>query len=118
MKKKPDPRKSFGAHGEDLAAAELERRGYTLIARNYRKKTGEIDIIAKKADVVYFVEVKAKHDSSYSTPADSVTPRKRRHIADTAAIWFSENGESKSGFIVAEVDLRSQKVLLIDDFLL
>jgi putative endonuclease len=118
MAKDTDQRKGYGAHGEDLAAAELERRGFALLARNYRKKTGEIDIIAIKADVVYFVEVKSKHDSAYSPPADSVTPRKRRHIADTAAIWFSENGESESGFIVAEVDLRRQSVLLIADFLL
>lgn len=118
MAKGLDQRKSFGAYGEDLAAAELERRGFRVLERNYRKATGEIDIIAEKKDVVYFVEVKAKHKTDYSPPADSVTPRKRRHIAATAALWFAAHGERPSGFIVAEVDLQKQSVFLIDDFLL
>ena len=112
-----DKRKSYGAFGEKLAGKELEKQGFSLLCRNYRKKTGEIDIIGEKDGITYFVEVKAKHRSDFSTPADSVTPRKRKHIADTAAFWFAEHGESKSSFFVAEVDLSKGTVQFIDDFL-
>ena len=113
-----DKRKSFGARGEDLAAAELKRRGYRILERNYLKRTGEIDIIAEKDRTVYFVEVKAKHNSDFSTPADSVNAKKRKHIADTAMFWFGEHGESPSSFLIAEVDLSSEKVYIFDDFVL
>jgi putative endonuclease len=109
--------KDYGAIGEELAAKELIRQGFSLLCRNYRKKTGEIDIIVQKDGVTYFVEVKAKHYSDFSPPADSVTPKKRKHIADTAAYWFAEHGESKSSFFVAEVDLSTGAVAFIDDFL-
>lgn len=109
--------KDFGAIGEELAVKELKKQGFSILSRNYRKKTGEIDIIAAKDGVTYFVEVKAKHHSDFSPPADSVTPKKRKHIADTAAFWFAEHGESKSSFFVAEVDLSTKIVNFIDDFL-
>jgi uncharacterized protein (TIGR00252 family) len=110
-------KKDYGAFGEELAAVELKKQGFSLLSRNYRKKTGEIDIIAEKDGVTYFVEVKAKHNSDYSPPADSVTPKKRKHTADTAAFWFAEHGEGKSSFFVAEVDLSKGTVVFIDDFL-
>ena len=113
-----DKRKDFGSSGEDLAAKELKRQGYTILCRNYRQKPGEIDIIAKKADVVYFVEVKSKHSSDFATPADSVNAKKRKHIANTAMVWFMEHGECESSFLVAEVDLTAKTVFFIDDFVL
>lgn len=112
-----DKRNDYGAYGEELAAKALKNQGYTLLNRNYRKKTGEIDIIAQKGDVTYFVEVKSKHKTDYSPPADSVTSRKLKHIADTAAFWFAEHGESDSSFLVAEVDLSKETVVFINDFI-
>lgn len=110
--------KEYGNCGEDIAAEFLKKSGYRIIERNYRRKCGEIDIIAAKAGVCYFIEVKAKHDTGFSTPADNVNYRKRRHIADAAMIWLAENGDMLTGFLVAEVNLTTGKVELIEDFLL
>ena len=112
-----DSRQELGAAGEMLAAQKLQSSGYQILATNYRQRTGEIDIIAQKGSVIYFVEVKAKRNLQFSPPADSVTAKKRKHIADTAAIWFAKHGECDSSFLVAEVDLTAETVVLIEDFL-
>ena len=54
-----DPRQSLGKLGEDLACAELERRGYEILARRYRTRFGEIDIVARHDETTVFVEVKS-----------------------------------------------------------
>ena len=113
--------KDAGRTGEGLAAAALQKNGYTILTRNYRKKCGEIDIIAQKNDVVYFVEVKARSNTRYAAPADAVNAAKRRHIADTASVWLAKNGERMTSFLVAEVDLTDNStdnsVQFIEDFL-
>ncbi len=63
-----------------MACAELERRGYAIVARNYRIRSGEIDIVANDAGTIVFVEVKTKTDGSFGDPVDEVTPQKQRQI--------------------------------------
>jgi hypothetical protein len=55
-----DARQSLGHAGEDAACAELRRRGYTIVARRYRTRAGEIDIVARDGRTLVFVEVKAR----------------------------------------------------------
>jgi putative endonuclease len=55
-----DPRHELGIFGEDLACAELGRRGYEILARRHRTRYGEIDIIARDAETTVFVEVKTR----------------------------------------------------------
>ena len=109
--------REYGTEGERLAAKALKKQGYTILAKNYSRKCGEIDIIARKKSVIYFVEVKSRHNTDYLTPSANVNAAKRRHIAQTAAIWFAEHGEAESSFLVAEVDLQTNSVNLIEDFL-
>jgi len=107
-----------GALGEELAARYLRQQGYRVLARNFRHRYGEIDIIAEKGGVTYFVEVKAKRSSAYAPPRSSVDQRKRRQIAKIAALWFAQQGrETDSSLLVAEVRLDSGEVELIEDFL-
>ena len=54
-----------GRLGEDLTAAELEKRGYRIIARNYRFSRNEIDLVAAKGAVVLFVEVKTRSAGNF-----------------------------------------------------
>ncbi len=63
-----------------MACAELERLGYAIVERNYRIRSGEIDIIADDAGTIVFVEVKTKTDGSFGDPVDEVTPQKQRQI--------------------------------------
>jgi putative endonuclease len=79
-----DARVALGKTGEDLACAELERRGYEIIARRYRQRGGEIDIIAKDGATWVFVEVKARDSHEFGEAAEAVTPYKRRRIARLA----------------------------------
>src|SRR6058998_2639473 len=74
----------LGKTGEDLACRELERRGYAIVARRYRRRGGELDIIARDGPTLVFVEVKAREDRSFGEAAEAVTARKRRRIVRLA----------------------------------
>ncbi|HKB10009.1 MAG TPA: YraN family protein [Vicinamibacterales bacterium] len=82
-------RQTLGKHGEDLACRELERRGYAIVARRYRRRGGEIDIVARDGDTVVFVEVKAREDLAFGGGADAVTAIKRRRIAQIAREYLA-----------------------------
>jgi putative endonuclease len=75
-----DRRQSLGKHGEDLASAELERRGYAILARRYRTRYGEIDIVARDGETIVIVEVKTRVGSAFGSGAEAVTRVKRRHM--------------------------------------
>ena len=77
-------RVALGKTGEDLACAELEKRGYAIIARRYRRRGGEIDIIARQGETMVFVEVKAREGHAFGEAAEAVTAFKRRRIAQLA----------------------------------
>ena len=77
----------LGRQGEQVAAAFLQQHGYTICARNFRVAVGEIDIIARKGDVLAFMEVKTRHGNRYGTPAQAVDFRKQQKIIQTAR-WY------------------------------
>lgn len=70
----------LGKTGEDLACLELERRGYEIIARRYRRRGGELDIIAREGATLVFVEVKARHGREFGGAAEAVTALKQRRM--------------------------------------
>lgn len=71
---------SLGKTGEDLACRELERHGYAIVARRYRRHGGELDIIARDGPTLVFVEVKARDSRAFGEPAEAVTAIKRRRM--------------------------------------
>ena len=77
-------RQILGKHGEDLACRELEHRGYAIIARRYRRRGGELDIIARDGGTLVFVEVKARDSHAFGAAAEAVTGFKRRRITELA----------------------------------
>jgi putative endonuclease len=77
-------RVAFGKTGEDLACLELERRGYAILARRYRRRGGELDIVAKDGATLVFVEVKARDSRDFGEAAEAVTFYKRRRITHLA----------------------------------
>ncbi len=97
--------KSLGDQGEEIAVNELEKQGYTIVDRNFRKKYGEIDIIAKKGDTVAFVEVKTRVNTSMGLPREAVNLKKQNRIKNTAMAYITENQlyDTNFRFDVAEV---------------
>jgi len=75
---------ALGKTGEDLACQELTRRGYAILARRYRRRRGEIDIIARDGPTLVFVEVKAREGHAFGEAADAVTRFKRHRITELA----------------------------------
>jgi len=102
---KAERRKRLGARGEDAAARHLIERGYTLLERNYRIPSGEVDIIAEKAHTLVFVEVKTRSSPRFGTPAEAVDIKKRRRICGAALQYVSDNaaGDTPARFDVIEV---------------
>ncbi len=84
-------RQVLGIQGEDLAVAELERHGYAILARRYRTRHGEIDIVARDGDTIVFVEVKAKESAEFGTGAEAVTARKQRRVISMAVDYLARN---------------------------
>ncbi len=76
--------KTLGKKGEDVAAAFLEKKGYTILFRNYKCSFGEIDIIAKHKKILSFIEVKTRSTKKYGLPQDAVTAVKQTKISRVA----------------------------------
>ena len=81
----------LGKTGEDLACSELEKRGYEIIARRYRQRRGEIDIIARDGATVVFVEVKARDSRAFGEAAEAVTGFKRRRLVQLAVDYMTRH---------------------------
>ena len=81
---RPTPAQAAGGDAEDAAAAFLHDRGLAIVARNYRTRLGEIDLIAHDGDTLVFVEVRMRRDDAYGGALASITPRKRARIVAAA----------------------------------
>ena len=86
----------LGKAGEDLACRELRRRGYAVVARRYRTRAGEIDIVASDGATIVFVEVKTRRTSRFGTPQEAVTWRKCARLRAMAADYLARRGLSDS----------------------
>lgn len=84
-------RTRFGSRGEDLAADHLEAAGYRVLARNYRTKAGEIDIVALQGSTLVFCEVKTRRDDRFGVPAEAVDRAKQSRLRRLAAHWLVEH---------------------------
>jgi putative endonuclease len=85
-------RKALGAQGEELAIRFLQKKRYAILHRNYRGRCGEIDIIARRAGVISFIEVKTRRSKRFGPPQDAVTPAKQRTISRVALEFLQRFG--------------------------
>ena len=86
----PEARRVQGDAAEDRACLHLEGLGMMIMDRNFRTRGGEIDIVARKGDVLVFVEVRSREVPDFGTPEESVTPAKRRRIVGAARQYLSK----------------------------
>jgi len=84
--------KPLGDRGERLAAEHLERAGWTMLARNFRVGHREVDLVARRGEVVAFVEVKTRAGLGYGHPLEAITAAKRREIQQVAEVWVARHG--------------------------
>jgi putative endonuclease len=85
-------KRALGAYGEALVARWYEARGYRVLARNWRCREGEIDLIVALANNVVFCEVKTRRSDAFGLPAEAVGWQKQRKIRTAASIWLRRTG--------------------------
>jgi putative endonuclease len=110
-----DSRQALGISGEDLACAELQRRGYVIVERRYRTRFGEIDIIAKDGPTTVFIEVKARMTQEFGGAAAAMTRWKQRRIARMAVDYLARQNlhDCPCRFDVVAIDFNESEPRII-----
>ena len=80
-----------GRTAEDVAVDFIKKKGFKIIARNFRTRLGEIDIIALDRDILVFMEVRSVSSLNFGHPEESITSRKQQKIVQTAQIFLKNN---------------------------
>ena len=101
----------IGRHGEDLAVQWLRKKGYEIVARNYRRRFGEVDIIARHNGYLVFIEVKTRSSNRFGLPADALTIRKQQQLTRIAEDYLVHHNylDIPCRFDVLSVVLRQGK---------
>lgn len=81
---------ALGRYGEDVAVEHLRRQGMTILARNWRCPTGELDIVARDGSSLVICEVKTRRSTAYGSPLEAVGPRKLRRLRELALRWLDD----------------------------
>lgn len=106
---KNDHRKATGRLGEELAASALMNNGYQIIVRNWRCRTGEIDIVAEQDGKLIFIEVRTRKTSGrFGTAKESIDYRKQKQVRDTAQVYLHQHHQHARAirFDVITVELK------------
>jgi len=83
----------LGKLGEDFACSFLKKKGFRILERNFRKRYGELDIVALYGKILVFVEVKTRVGYEFGTPEEAVTPWKLREVVRMAQFYKSLHPE-------------------------
>ncbi len=103
--------REIGNIGEDYTVKFLEKKGCQILSRNFRIKGGEIDIIARKGDIIHFVEVKTRKPDPYETGEEAIRPEKIAHIVKTAKFYIHRYKiDCSCVFDVAVVELTGTRI--------
>lgn len=97
----------LGKTGEGLAEGFLKKNGYKILARNFKTKIGEIDIIAIDKDTISFVEVKTRQTDRFGLPQEAISSFKQRQISKAALAYLKDNNllNKKARFDVVSIIL-------------
>jgi putative endonuclease len=113
--------RGVGQEWERLAEKHLKEAGYTIRARNFRTRVGEIDFVAQDGNVLCFVEVKGRHGTGFGMPEEAVNSEKQRRIFRAAQAYLQREGleDSTCRFDVVSIlqdDSVSNVTILRDAF--
>ncbi len=111
--------KALGDRGELLAADFMSRHGYEIVERNFRYNRAEIDLIARKGDMIVFCEVKTRKSNAYGTGEEAVDSKKQNQIRKAADGYVYargiENLEFRFDVIVVDVREKTTSIRHIED---
>jgi putative endonuclease len=86
-------RRQTGTQAENSAAAFLEQQGFVIVARNFLRRVGELDLVARDGELLVIAEVRTRADDRYGGAAASVDHWKQRRIVMTAALFLDQHPE-------------------------
>jgi len=98
----------IGMHGQNGAELFLHEKGYIILERNYRTKSGEIDLIAQNNDDIIFIEVKFRKNLTYGYPRESVGKAKQQAIISTALHYIATKNLNNHSFRFDVVEVIEQ----------
>ena len=91
-------RPETGRKAEALAAELLERKGLRIVARNWRRPEGELDLVADDHGICVFVEVRSRTGVQQGDPLESITPRKRARVIRSARLYLDSEAVQATGY--------------------
>ena len=83
-------RRALGASGEDAVAAWYRAQGYEVVAKNWRCRSGELDLILRRGRTFVFCEVKTRTSDAFGAPVEAVTRDKQVRLRHLAARWLED----------------------------
>lgn len=99
-----DGRRATGLAAEEEAARHLTGRGYRIVERNWRCRSGEIDLIALDGGVLVFVEVRSRRNPTrFGTAVEAITPRKRAQVRSVAQIYLAMRPSARASSVRFDV---------------
>jgi putative endonuclease len=112
----PDRRRALGTAGEDAVAAWYRAAGYEVLDRNWRCRSGELDLVLARDGTVVFCEVKTRTSDAFGAPVEAVTRQKQRRLRTLAAQWLAGRGGGRRDlrFDVASVRLGRTGELVVE----
>ena len=93
-----DPRHLRGLHGERVAIGYLRSTGWRILDHRFRMGRLEVDLVARKGQLVAFVEVKTRRTAAFGSPLQAVTWAKRREIVRVARAWVDRHGRPDDAY--------------------
>jgi putative endonuclease len=106
-----DSRLGLGRRGEQLAAQQLEARGFDIVARNWRCETGELDLVARDGECLVAVEVRTRRGRSMGSPEESITAAKQARLIALGEAYVYESGwagDWRIDVVAIEMDRRGR----------
>lgn len=89
-------KKELGKAGEEMAVNYLFKKGYEILARNFRCRSGEIDIVARDGEYIVFIEVKTRTGLSFGTAIEAIDYRKQNRLQKIASFYLLRTGQTNA----------------------